>query len=241
MTIGAAVDISSLPRVAAIATMPSRAETFQKVLAAIRPQVDQVFVYLDGYDRPPAFLHGMDQVSVQRAEDQGDLHASSRFLCLQQLSTPAVVAMVDDDIIYPTNYVERLVGVLAEARGQAVVGVHGRIFVPPHLSYVTDAMPLHFGLGLSRHCSVHEVGVGTCAFVSSVLDVDPRRWDRCDMNDITIAVEAQRRGLPRIAIAREANWLQAYAQEQADSLWARTVKDDTEQSRRMRALLGLYA
>lgn len=241
MTTDAAVDISSLPRVAAIATMPSRAETFQKVLAAIGPQVDHVFVYLDGYDTPPGFLRGIDRVSVQRAEDLGDLHASSRFLCLQQLSAPTVVAMVDDDIIYPGNYVESLVAVLAEARGRAVVGVHGRIFIPPHLSYVTDAMELHFGRGLTRHCSVHEVGVGTCAFVSNVLDVDPRRWDRCDMNDITIATEAQRRGLPRIAVTRESGWLRPYAQQQTDSLWAKTVEDDTEQSRRMRALIGLYA
>jgi hypothetical protein len=241
MTTDGAVDISSLPRVAAIATMPSRGETFQKVLTAIRPQVDHVFVYLDGYDAAPAFLKGMDGVSVKRAEDLGDLHASSRFLCLQQLSSPTVVAMVDDDIVYPDNYVEHLVAVLGEAQGRAIVGVHGRIFIPPHLSYVKDAMELHFGRGLTRHCSVHEVGVGTCAFVSDVLDVDPRRWDRCDMNDITIAIEAQRRGLPRIAVAREAGWLTPHAQHQADSLWMKTVKDDSEHSRRMRALIGLYA
>lgn len=241
MTTDAAVDVSSLPRVAAIATMPSRAETFEKVLAAIRPQVDHVFVYLDGYDTPPAFLRETDGVSVQRAEAVGDLHASSRFLCLQQLSTPAVVAVVDDDIDYPEGYVERLVAVLAEAQGRAVVGVHGRIFIPPHRSYVRDAMQLHYGAGLTQACQVHELGVGTCAFVSTALDVDPRRWDRCDMNDITIATEAQRRGLARIAIAREGGWLRPYEQDQPDSLWLRTQRDDSEQSRRMRGLIGLYA
>jgi hypothetical protein len=241
MTSGGAVAVTSLPRVAAIATMPSRAETFHKVLAAIRPQVEHVFIYLDGYDAPPSFLQGLDRVSVQRAEDLGDLHASSRFLCLRHLTAPSVVAMVDDDIIYPENYLEGLAGALHAAQGRAIVGVHGRIFVPPHLSYVRDAVQLHFRTGVERACSVHELGVGTCAFVSSVLDVDPRRWDRCDMNDITIATEAQKRGLPRIAVARQAGWLTPYAQGQTDSLWAKTVKDDTEHSRRMRALIGLYA
>lgn len=241
MTTRDGLAVSSLPRVAAIATLAGRTETFRQVLAAIRPQVDHVFVYLDGYDAPPAFLSGLERVSVQRAEDVGDLHASSRFLCLQQLEIPTVVAMVDDDIRYPEKYIDTLVAALDQVRGQAIVGVHGRIFIPPHKSYVRDAMQVHYGMGLSKPCQVHELGVGTCAFVSSVLDVDPRRWDRRDMNDITIATEAQRRDLPRVAIAREAEWLKPHAQHQADSLWMKTVRDDSEHSRRMRALIGLYA
>ena len=241
MTTGAAVAVSSLRKVATIATMPSRAPGFQKVLAAIRPQVDHVFVYLDGYDAPPGFLHGMDGVSVQRAEDLGDLHASSRMLCLQRLPSPAVVVVVDDDILYPPDYVDTLAGMLHHMEGRAIVGVHGRIFLPPHESYVRDAMVLHFNNGLEKPCHVHELGVGTCAFVSSALDVDPRQWDRYDMNDITIALEAQRRGLARVAVARAADWLNPYAQSQPDSLWAKAQKDDTEQSRRMRQLIGCYS
>lgn len=241
MTTGAAVAVSSLPRVASIATLASRTETFREVLAVIRPQVDHVFVYLDGYDTPPDFLRGLDGVSVQRAEDVGDLHVSSRFLCLQQLRTTAVVALVDDDIRYPDNYVETLVAALEQVSGQGVVGVHGRIFLPPHQSYVRDAMQLHYSASLAQPCHVHELGMGTSAFISSILDVDPRRWDRCDMNDITIANEAQRRGLPRIAVARERAWLWPYEQDQPDSLWTKARKDDSEHTRRMRALLGLYA
>ena len=241
MTTAGAVDVSSLPRVAAIATLASRTETFRKVLTTIHAQVEHVFVYLDGYEAPPAFLNDFDRVTVQRADAFGDLHASSRFLCLQNLASPAVVALVDDDIIYPEDYVQRLVEVLQQVGGRAVVGVHGRIFMPPHRSYVRDAMSFHFANALAKPCQVHELGMGTSAFVSSFLDVDPRRWDRCDMNDITIAIEAQRRGLPRVAVARAMGWLKPYEQGQADSIWLKTSRDDSEHSRRMRALIGLYA
>jgi hypothetical protein len=233
-------DVRSLPRVAAIATLASRQETFEKVLPVIRAQVDHVFVYLDGYAAPPAFLEGLDRITVRHAEAVGDLHASSRFLCLRGLAGPAVVAIVDDDIVYPQDYVAVLSEMLQRFDGQAIVGVHGRTFLPPHRSYVTDVFTQHFATGVERPCHVHELGIGTCAFVSDRLPVDPTEWARNDMDDIIVATEAQQRGLPRVVVSRPAGWLKSYAEDQADSLWTRAKKDDTEHSRRMRALLGLY-
>jgi hypothetical protein len=88
---------------------------------------------------------------------------------------------------------------------------------------------------------VHELGTGTCAFISNNFNVNPKDWGRTDTDDIDVAIEAQRRGLTRIAIARTAGWLKPLAEKQTDSIWARTLKDDSEQSRRMRTLLSLYA
>ncbi|HEY5107642.1 MAG TPA: hypothetical protein VII73_12870 [Caulobacteraceae bacterium] len=237
---GENVVIADLPRVAVIATLASRAETFQKVLPAIRAQVDGVFIYLDGYAATPPFLRGLADVSVTHCEDVGDLHASSRFLVLQKLTVPSVVVIADDDILYPADYVDRLVFALAQVAGRGIVGVHGRIFLAPYRSYVADARVMHFSHGLTAPCNVHELGTGTCAFVSDRLGLDPRKWDHTGMDDINLAIEAQRQGLPRIAIARAAGWLKAYAQAQPDSLWLRTLRDDAEPSRRMRELLALY-
>ena len=232
---------SSLPRIATIATKAGRAETFFRVLQAIRPQVEHVFVYLDGYEAPPPGLAGLDRVSVRRAEQVGDLHGASAFLCLRELARPCVVLAVDDDIAYPPDYVAYMAGVLDLVGHRAIVGVHGRIFLPPHQSYLKDTFLLHFAAALDQPRHVHVLGAGTCAFVSSQFDVDPRRWERTDMNDLFVAIEAQQRGLPRIAVSRPAGWLRPYAENQPDSLWAKTRLDDSEHSRRMRALLGLYA
>ena len=236
-----AAPVSSLPRVATIATLASRVETFRQVLPVIHPQVDHVFVYLDGYESPPSFLQDFDRISIYRAEDVGDLHCSSRFLCLQHLDAPTVVVVVDDDIVYPPDYVDRLAEALHQAEEPALIGVHGRIFTPPHRSYVHDATAFQFASQLAQPCHVHELGMGTCAFVSSHLDIDPRGWDRTDMDDIVVAIEAQRRGLPRIVVAREAGWLKVLAKRQPDSIWVSVQKDEAEHSRRMRELLGLYA
>ena len=237
---GSGSAIATMRRVAAIATLASRLETFRQVLPAIHAQVDHVFIYLDGYSAPPSFLANFDRITVRSAKEVGDLHASSRFLCLKDLSIPTVVAMVDDDIVYPPDYVDRLVGALQRFGGEAIVGVHGRIFLPPHQSFVRDATVLHFTHELVEDRQVHIVGSGTCAFISSNFNVDPRKWDAANADDIFVAIEAQRRGLPRIAVARVAGWLKAIAESQPDSIWAQTVIDDSEKSRHMRALLRLY-
>jgi len=229
--------IEKMPRIATIATLASRVETFQAVLPVIHAQVEHVFVYLDGYSTPPVFLERFDRLTVCRAE----LHASSRFLCLQELSGPTVVVVVDDDIIYPQDYVDRLVKALQRLDGQAIVGVHGRIFLPPHQSYVNHALFIGYARELAEPTHVHELGTGTCAFISSNFVVDPRDWRRYDMDDIIVAIEAQRRGLPRVSVARRARWLARNARPQSDSLWDKTLIDDSEQSRQMRTLLSLYA
>lgn len=215
--------------------------TFIKVMAAIHPQVDHTFVYLDGYPEVPGFLREYGKVSIRRAEAIGDLHASARFLCLRELTRPATIFSVDDDIAYPRDYVSVLGRTLEQLQGGALIGVHGRVFLPPHRSNVIDASCIHFSSELKQPRHVHELGSGTLAFLSTKLDIDPRNWTRTDMDDILIAIEAQQRRLPRILVPRPQGWPRPLAENQEDSLWVRTQKDDAAQSEAMRRLLRLYA
>lgn len=221
--------------------MPSRIEGFEKVVATIRPQVDHMFVYLDGFADVPTFLQDHRNVSIRRAEELGDLHASSRFLCLQELRQPALIFTIDDDIIYPHDYIAVLSSLIEKVQGKALIGLHGRIYLPPHRSYVTDGMCVHFASEQKRPRHVHELGCGTLGFLSTSLPIDPRNWPRYDMDDILISIEAHKLGLPRISAPRPQGWLKPYAENQEDSLWVQTQKDDSAQSEAMRALLGLYS
>lgn len=230
-------DIRALPRIASIATLASRRETFAQVLPVIAAQVDHVFVHLDGYGEVPALLSAHANVTVRRAP----IHCSSRYLPLRDLPGPAVFMSVDDDIRYPPNYAEVMAEVLHRLGGAAMIGVHGRTYLPPHGSYVRHCNVIHFAAPMKAMRHVHELGTGTAAFVTDRLSFDPTRWERHDMDDINVAIEAQLRGLPRIAIPRAAGWLTALAEEQPDSIWNRTIADDSAHSRRMRELLALYA
>jgi hypothetical protein len=233
-------EIRSLPRIATIATLASRTSSLRHMLPTILPQVDHIFIYLDGHSEAPQFLSRLNNATILMKDELHGLKCSSRLLCLKQLRQDSVVICVDDDILYPADYVERLIGLLDRLQGAAIVGVHGRIFVPPYASYVEDAHCFHFARELDRCHHVHELGSGTSAFVSGNFPVDPSAWDRHDMNDLHIAIEAQNRDLPRIAINRTKGWLKPIALRQHDSLWKQTLADHEEQDRRMKMLLSLY-
>jgi hypothetical protein len=232
-----APSIKALPRIACIATMATRRDTFSQVFERIAPQCDAVHVYVDDHQDVPAIVRSTANAQIFSA---GTLGASSRFSTLRKLTGPAVIIPFDDDIEYPPDYVHTVVDALAAASGKAVVGYHGNIYLPPHQSYARHRFCYHFEQGLKTNSYVHDVGCGTCAFVSSELDFDPAEWPDCDLDDILLAIEAQKRQLPRVALKRPPLFLKALSRNQPDSLWARAQTDDSRHSAAMKRLLRQY-
>jgi len=217
--------------------MPTRSETFQKVVYSILPQVDFFYVFLDNFDDVPSFIKCEDKIVINSSREKGELHSSGRFLPLNSINTPSVLIMIDDDIEYPENYVSVLVENLAILSGNAVVGVHGRRFRPPYQSYVTDTTCADFWDAQTVQTTVDEIGSGTCAFLSDTMNFNVREWAHHDANDIQLAIEAQNRGIPRICVKRPHGWLRPYATNQADSLWIKTKADSSRQTALMRSLM----
>lgn len=227
-----------MPRIGTIATMPSRIETFAQVLPVIVSQVDQVFVFLDGFETIPGFLQGLTKVTMVRSQDAGNYHAAGRFLCLQQLARPSVVLSFDDDIHYPSDYAAKLIQALVRFDGKAVVGVHCQIFRPPFANYVRDRKVFHFADRLWRFKRCDELGAGTLAFCTDRFSFDVRPWTTFRSNDICVAIEAKKAGLPLWCIPRRNRWMQPFSQPQAFSIWAETQRDPREKTTLMRQLLA---
>ena len=165
-------------------------------------------------------------------------HSSSRLLPLTFLDTPSIFMIFDDDILYPADYVARLVEGLAVRGGRAVVGFHADCFRPPYQSYVRDRINLNFKKGLEIDTQVDVLGTGTCSFLSDVFPVDPRKFRYVNKDDIMLAIGAKRLGLHRIALRRTAGWLTRHPTPQAESLWKRVVEDDLVETRLLAQLVS---
>jgi hypothetical protein len=233
------LNLSNLKRVASIATQPKRLNSFQKALYSILPQVDLVYVYLDHFDLVPEFLKNNDKIRVYRAEDCGDLHATSRFLVLKALCEPALVFIFDDDIIYPPDYADKLSSTLLRMNGLALVGVHGRTVNKELKSYVRDTSVIHFERKLEHETYVDVVGAGTCIFLSSVFDLNLDNFSNNIMDDIFLAGEAFARGLPRVVVSRPEGWLKSAPGVYETTLWALAKSDDSLHTKVARKVLKL--
>ncbi len=233
--------MSRFPVVGSIATMQTRKNTFSKVLPNILTQVDILYIYLDGYEKIPKILMDHPKCRAFLPNDANNLHGSNRFLAAHDFNKDAIMVFFDDDIFYPSNYVYTIKKALAKYGQHSVVGFHGSVFRPPHMSYVNDRISLHFTSALKNDTKVHLLGAGTAAYLSSVFRPDPRHWQHHNMADLYLGAEAINSNLSMMAIRREAKWLLPLEENQFDSIWRLTKNDDSIQTSLMCDILAQYA
>lgn len=86
-----------------LATFPPRRRLLRQVAAAILPQVDRLFVVLNGYDAVPGFLRR--EARVTAVIPDRDVKDAGKFWFAP--APEDIVFTIDDDIGYPPDYVAR--------------------------------------------------------------------------------------------------------------------------------------
>jgi hypothetical protein len=230
----------TLPRIGGIATMPSRTHTFAKALPSILPQVDRLFVFFDKFAAVPEAFVGHPKIEPLLPAQFGALAGGGKFLGMELHDGPCLYFCFDDDILYPPNHVEVMTRALRRHYMRAIVGLHGVFFQAPHLSYRKHRGIHHFGARLDADVCVDALGTGTIAFHTGIFRFDQRQWPFVNMDDLMIAIEAVKRGIPRVCIRRPRGFLQSLEENQEDSVWRRLLTDDRHETEIMRAALEAY-
>ncbi|MTE00265.1 hypothetical protein GIY56_08195 [Paracoccus sp. YIM 132242] len=86
-----------------LATFPARRAILADTIRSIAPQVDRLFLCLNDYDAIPAWLDGFANLHPMIPES--DLKDTGKFAFDPQ--DDDLVFTIDDDILYPPDYVER--------------------------------------------------------------------------------------------------------------------------------------
>lgn len=231
-------DFARLPKVGGMASIPSRADNLPAVLAEVLPQVDRLHLFLHGYESvPEAARH--PKIQAYPAPKSHEYRASGKFYGLRNEAAPCLFIGFDDDILYHAGHVDRLIRALARYRGRAVVGVHGAYYRSGDATFRTRRRSYFFERRILLDHLVDVLGTGTVAFVSSQIPIDPPGWPHGDMDDLMVAIEAERLHLPRIAIARPLKSIEAISTNQDDSLWRVALTDDTRHTEQLHRLLEL--
>lgn len=233
-------DFSRLPKVGGMSSIPTRAANLPAVLAEVLPQVDRLHLFLHGYDAIPDAARHPKILPVLAPKDH-PFRASGKFYGLQLEKQPCVYIGFDDDILYHSGHVARLVRALKRYRGRVFVGTHGLNWKSPEATYNRNRRNYYFERFLAADYIVDVIGAGTAAFVSSELPMFPPDWQWGDMDDLMVAIEAERRHMPRVLLARPLRSIVAIEVNQADSLSVATQRDDkrqTEQLHRLFELMG---
>lgn len=191
--------------VAGMATMPSRINGLPATIAAIIDQVDHLFIHLNEFDDVPKFLK-RPSITVTTSKQFGNLKDTGKFLGLAEVGDEALYASLDDDIIYPANYISNLADVLNRYDRKVVVGVHGTIYPARPISFF-ERLILHFRRALPLDVPVSCLGTGTAMFQAGTLRPRIEDFKQHGMTDIYFSGLAKAAGVPLISVARREEWL----------------------------------
>lgn len=194
---------------AGMATVAGNEVALRSAVMSLLPQVDRLFLYLNGYSEVPPFLERLERVTCQLDPTGTRYGDAGKFWGLEQIKD-AIYLTCDDDIIYPQDYVQRMTEALAELKGRAVVCVHGSLLVQPMENFYASGSRsvLHFAGELIRRRQVHVPGTGTCAFHSSIVNIGLDQFEAPNMADIWLTKFMTENHLVAYAVAHKGLWLQ---------------------------------
>jgi hypothetical protein len=197
---------SSNATVGCMATFPARFATLDRVVARLTPQLDRLYVYINDADAVPDVLIHPKIVPILGKDYDGNLSANGKVFPLQYISD-SYVFLLDDDMLFPVDYVETMKKFITDTKRAAAVCVHGSMFSRGAQNYFDRADVYAAQQPLDENRFVSLVGSGTFAFHQSTLRAEYRDFLPKVMVDLTLSFLAKDQNVPLFAIARDAEWL----------------------------------
>ena len=195
---------------ASMSTIAWREPGLAQAVASVLPQVDILNVFLQGYAEVPACLRD-DKVFIVRdisAPESARLGASAKFHWLWQGAVATGHHFsIDDDIVYPPDYVERCVRKIDEHDRRVVVGYHGLLYPPRMVRYFKDRRAWPYDHGCDSDRFVHAIGTGTASFHTSALKLTRGDFAQPNSCDLYLGIACQRQRVPMLCLERKTGYL----------------------------------
>lgn len=217
-------------RIGTMASFPPRRESLKAVVGYILPQLDELRIYLNDYEEIPDFLiHPKIKVTLSK-NAVGDLRDNGKFYHLPDGDNIYFFSF-DDDLVYPPDYVCRMIHYIEMLGRFCIVGVHGVNFPILELKDLNQREVFHFKQAHEGRF-VDLLGTGTTAWHSSTFRPSLKNFVSQGVCDLWFAQSAIKEHIPLFSIPREEGWLKLYA-EYEFSLFSEAKSDPD-------IFLGLY-
>lgn len=208
---------------AAFATYPARENCAPAVIESILPQVNHLFVYLNSYKNAPSYI----EEAIKSAGDSptldyildstGSPKASGKF---RWIDLKGYIFTLDDDLIYPDDYISHMIGWIEKFKRGAILGVLGTIFEQNfelfHKGKKSSIIKKwNYADALEEPRRVHLVGTGSLAFHSDLIKTYGSDLytllnysKNCEnANDELLAIFCKEKNIPSYIVPRKKNWL----------------------------------
>jgi glycosyltransferase involved in cell wall biosynthesis len=193
--------------VCGVATLPERQQALKDTVESMLPQVDKLIVYQNGYKERFDFLN-YDKIEVVSSLDTKiDMGDAGKFYGLNSYKN-CYYFSIDDDLIYPSDYVSTLLKTLKKYDLRIIATCHGRVLKQNPESYYKASKLVHRCLGnVESEEFVHFGGTGVMAFHTSIVKINFNYFKTANMADIWMGLYARENNIPIMVIPHKAGWI----------------------------------
>jgi len=193
--------------IASCASIPSRERSLKDTVNSIINQVDRLYVYLNDYKKVPNFLKH-NKITVFRSQNEsGDLGDAGKFYPCEKVK--GYFFTIDDDIIYPPDYVTTFISAIEKHKRKCVVSVHGRNFnnLPTHSYYHGFSEAFSCLQSVINNHFIHICGTGVLAYHTDTIKVKPENFEASNMADIWFSKLCQEQNIPVLCLKHNRGWI----------------------------------
>lgn len=194
--------------VASLASVPKHINMLKDCVESLLFQVDKLYVFLNNYSDVPDFLIH-NRIEVERSDDWSDRGNLGKFFWIDRLKTAGYRIIVDENLIFPPDFVDVMVASVASYENRIIAGAHGIVLRQP-INKLNDiasqAYTTHFA-DRSNERPVHILGTGALCFHSSTVNMKWSDFLYRNSADIWLAIYGQRQKIPLICVEHQDYWI----------------------------------
>ncbi len=190
-------------RTALLASVKEREEQLKIVLDAIYDQVDFIHLVLNWYEKIPEWLLDKPKIIPHLNTENKNAHDA----IWSFVPKDGYVLIFDDDLLYPKNYVSKMIEGIERHERRAILTCHGSNIKRPVESYLESRYTYGFSDPLERDIFVDIVGCGVCAFHASTIQPTLQDFLIPFCRDIYFSLLAAKKKVKIVCLRRPQGWI----------------------------------
>lgn len=204
----------------------NRIESLIKTVDSIYDQCDELNIFLNDFygEIPPRFLE--NKINLYFSDNRfGD---ALKFARLKD--SDGYYLTIDDDIIYPENYVDYMVSRCKEYSNERVITLHGKNFnsFPIQSYYKSHSEYYHCLQPMRKNVLVQFGGTGVMCFHTNLMKIPFQFFKLPNMADIWVGKYCKENNIEMICITHSKDFLKY--QEQKTTIYDTFSKNDKKQT-----------
>jgi hypothetical protein len=195
----------AIKRIGRMATYPARSDYLSRAVTSLSGQLDKLYVIANEYSRKA--IKKLPAIeNVEYIIPECDLKDTGKFV--GDRDPRQLVFLLDDDLLYPDNYVSTLAAAYGDLGiERAVVGLHGVVYSDLFDGAANSRFVAKFDKALERRMVVNQLGTGCIMTRGDLLPSFDYMASSQRFVDVRFARYCYEQKIAMVCLARAAGWI----------------------------------